>query len=69
MTEKHTEGPNRLQSEQRTLPRSVVPLQRPGGQEDMSGVILFLASRAGAYINGTVMLSDGGRLSQMPSTY
>ena len=45
------------------------PLERAGTEEDMAGLILFLASRAGAYCNGTMHLSDGGRLSMFPSTY
>ncbi|KAA1473646.1 NAD(P)-binding protein [Dentipellis sp. KUC8613] len=31
-----------------------VPLQRAAGADDMAGLILSLASRAGAYVNGTV---------------
>ena len=51
------------------FPKSKIPLQRTGTAEDMAGCILFLTSRAGAYSNGNVMVTDGGRLSQMPSTY
>ena len=51
------------------FPKSKIPLQRTGTPEDMAGCILFLTSRAGAYCNGNVMITDGGRLSQMPSTY
>ncbi|OJT02198.1 Rhamnolipids biosynthesis 3-oxoacyl-[acyl-carrier-protein] reductase [Trametes pubescens] len=48
-----------------------VPLHRAGSIDDMGGLILFLASRAqaGAYMNGTVQLIDGGRLLLYPSTY
>ncbi|ETW82144.1 hypothetical protein HETIRDRAFT_475616 [Heterobasidion irregulare TC 32-1] len=46
-----------------------VPLQRAGDQQDIAGIILFLASRAGAYVDGTVHITDGGRLSTFPSTY
>lgn len=46
-----------------------IPLQRAGTEEDMAGLILYLASRAGAYLTGAVMLTDGGRLSGMPGTY
>ncbi|KAI0035227.1 NAD-binding protein [Vararia minispora EC-137] len=49
--------------------REGVPLQRAGTQEDMAGLILFLASPAGAYVDGTVHITDGGRLSLFPSTY
>ncbi len=52
-----------------SIPVSQIPAQRWGDEEDMAGVILFLASRAGAYCNGNVLLTDGGRLSVMPSTY
>ncbi|TFY77833.1 hypothetical protein EWM64_g6180 [Hericium alpestre] len=46
-----------------------VPLKRPGSQEDVAGTVVYLASRAGAYVNGTVHLLDGGRLSSFSSTY
>ncbi|CAA7258827.1 unnamed protein product [Cyclocybe aegerita] len=46
-----------------------VPLKRVGTQEDMAGTILFLASRAGAYVNGAVWLVDGGRVGTVASTY
>ncbi|KAA1476858.1 NAD-P-binding protein [Dentipellis sp. KUC8613] len=46
-----------------------VPLQRAGGADDMAGMILYLASRAGAYVNGTVHMLDGGRMAIFPSTY
>lgn len=37
-----------------------VPLQRIGRPDDMAGVALFLASRAGAYLTGTVIPVAGG---------
>ncbi|EDR13652.1 uncharacterized protein LACBIDRAFT_188193 [Laccaria bicolor S238N-H82] len=46
-----------------------VPLKRTGSQEDMAGTILFLASRAGAYVNGAVWLVDGGRVGCVASNY
>ncbi|KAE9380591.1 NAD(P)-binding protein [Stipitochalara longipes BDJ] len=49
--------------------RTVIPLERVGTEEDMAGCILFLTSKAGAYITGNVMLIDGGRLSMVPATY
>ncbi|MCB8944776.1 MAG: SDR family oxidoreductase [Ardenticatenaceae bacterium] len=36
------------------------PLGRIGSPEDMAGAALYLASRAGAYVNGTVIPIDGG---------
>ncbi|WP_031470950.1 SDR family oxidoreductase [Sciscionella sediminilitoris] len=36
------------------------PLRRLGRDDDMAGVAVFLASRAGSYLTGTVIPSDGG---------
>jgi NAD(P)-dependent dehydrogenase (short-subunit alcohol dehydrogenase family) len=36
------------------------PLRRIGRDDDMAGVAVFLASRAGAYLTGTVVPVDGG---------
>jgi NAD(P)-dependent dehydrogenase (short-subunit alcohol dehydrogenase family) len=36
------------------------PLRRIGNSADMAGVAIFLASRAGAYVNGVVIPVDGG---------
>jgi NAD(P)-dependent dehydrogenase (short-subunit alcohol dehydrogenase family) len=36
------------------------PLGRIGEPEDMAGVAIYLASRAGAYVNGAVIPVDGG---------
>jgi len=49
--------------------KAQVPLERVGDEQDMGGVILYLASRAGAYCNGTVVVTDGGRLTTFPSTF
>jgi NAD(P)-dependent dehydrogenase (short-subunit alcohol dehydrogenase family) len=40
--------------------RSSCPLGRIGEPEDMAGVTIYLASRAGAYLTGTVIPVDGG---------
>lgn len=37
-----------------------VPLRRIGTPEDMAGAVLYLASRAGAYLTGAVIPVDGG---------
>jgi NAD(P)-dependent dehydrogenase (short-subunit alcohol dehydrogenase family) len=50
-------------------PASVIPEQRMGDEQDIAGAILFLASRAGAYCNGNVLVTDGGRLSVTPASY
>ncbi|MDX2250089.1 MAG: SDR family oxidoreductase [Bacteroidia bacterium] len=36
------------------------PLKRIGNPEDMAGMAIFLASPAGAYVNGTIIPLDGG---------
>jgi len=46
--------------ESREIVASNVPLGRIGQPEDMAGLSLFLASRAGAYLTGTVIPLDGG---------
>jgi NAD(P)-dependent dehydrogenase (short-subunit alcohol dehydrogenase family) len=46
-----------------------IPARRFGGDEEMAGAILYLASRAGSYSNGSILVSDGGRLSVMTGTY
>lgn len=51
------------------FPKTKIPAQRTGTPEDMAGCILYLTSRAGAYCNGNVLVTDGGRLCIMPSTY
>jgi len=38
------------------------PLNRIGHPEEMAGIAIYLASRAGAYTNGTVIPVDGGTL-------
>jgi NAD(P)-dependent dehydrogenase (short-subunit alcohol dehydrogenase family) len=37
-----------------------IPLGRVGRPDDMAGTVLFLASRAGAYLTGVVIPVDGG---------
>ncbi len=43
---------------------SAVPLGRLGTPEDMGGAALFLASRAGAWMTGSVVTVDGGTVAQ-----
>ncbi|KAF8578953.1 NAD(P)-binding protein [Ramaria rubella] len=51
------------------MPSEAVPMRRQGGTEDMGGLILYLATRAGAYVNGNVSITDGGRIAAFPATY
>lgn len=51
------------------FPRSFIPARRAGVIEDVAGLVLYLASRAGGFVNGSVLLNDGGRLSILPATY
>jgi NAD(P)-dependent dehydrogenase (short-subunit alcohol dehydrogenase family) len=46
--------------ESRQAVESMVPLGRVGGPDDAAGLVLFLASRAGSYLTGTVIPLDGG---------
>lgn len=50
-------------------PAEVVPERRAGDAQDLAGAVLFLVSKAGAYINGNVMVTDGGRLGTVPASY
>ena len=42
-----------------------VPVNRAGTPEDVQGVCLFLASRAGAYVNGSTIALDGGYIGAL----
>lgn len=46
-----------------------VPQGRMGSANDVAGLMLFLIGKGGAFINGTVQLTDGGRLGMFPNTY
>ncbi|KAI1327771.1 short-chain dehydrogenase [Xylariaceae sp. FL0255] len=46
-----------------------MPARRFGVEDEVRGTILYLASKAGAYCNGSVHLFDGGRLAVIPSSY
>jgi len=49
--------------------KEFVPMQRWGNIDDIGGLVLFLASKAGSYVDGVTHLIDGGRLTLFPSTY
>ena len=42
-----------------------IPLQRAGEPEDAEGAVVFLTSRAGAYVNGHVLPLDGGYIAAL----
>lgn len=44
----------------RTMVESMVPRGRTGTPEDMAGAAIYLASRAGAYVTGSVLAVEGG---------
>lgn len=46
-----------------------IPARRLGTETDIAGTLLYLASPAGGYLNGVILLNDGGRLGGLPSTY
>lgn len=52
-----------------SFPREMVPAGRGGTDEDIAGLILWVASDSGGYLNGSIMVTDGGRLSAVPSVY
>lgn len=52
-----------------SVPKDMVPATRGGDEQDMAGVVLWLCSRAGSFINGCVVVTDGGRLSVVPNSY
>ncbi|EPS95526.1 NAD-binding protein [Fomitopsis schrenkii] len=49
--------------------KATIPLGRVGSTDDMAGLVIFLASKAGSYIDGGVHVTDGGRLLSMPSVF
>ncbi|KAI5852776.1 hypothetical protein DFP73DRAFT_534012 [Morchella snyderi] len=68
-----TVGPGKMDTRNKNTlpdyPSHHIPMLRPGKEEDMAGAILYLVSKAGAYCSGTVIVSDGARLSVLPATY
>jgi THO complex subunit 3 len=46
-----------------------IPQGRMGNANDIAGLTLFLVGKGGAYVNGTVQITDGGRLGVFPAVY
>lgn len=51
------------------FPATTIPARRIGREADMAGSVIYMVSAAGAYLNGSINVVDGGRISQVPSTY
>ncbi|KAJ6034175.1 short chain dehydrogenase/reductase family protein [Penicillium canescens] len=51
------------------VPKSISPAERFGVEKEMARTILYLASKAGGYCNGSVSVVDGGALSVHPRSY
>jgi len=70
MTGSGSDDKNKTSLEGQFDPSSIkCPAGRAGTEEDMAGVVLMLASRAGQYTNGVIIPVDGGTLSMNPSAY
>ncbi|RAL14649.1 SDR family oxidoreductase [Aspergillus homomorphus CBS 101889] len=52
-----------------SFPRDMIPLTRAGSEQDMASLILWMAGPSGAYLNGNITVTDGGRVSAVPCTY
>ncbi|KAH8201061.1 hypothetical protein TruAng_004757 [Truncatella angustata] len=48
---------------------SNTPAGRAGSCSDIAGVLLYLLGKAGAFVNGSVLLTDGGRLTIEASSF
>lgn len=57
-----TDMTSALSEEQRQKLTAQIPLQRLGTVDDVAGAVLFLASRAGAYVTGETLHVNGGLL-------
>ena len=42
-----------------------IPLGRAGEPDDIQGAVVFLASRAGAYVNGHILPLEGGYIGAL----
>ncbi|KAJ6144826.1 short chain dehydrogenase/reductase family [Penicillium chermesinum] len=51
------------------FPAEIIPLTRSGSEQDFAGVVIWLASASAGFLNGNIVLTDGGRVAQVPSTY
>ena len=56
-------------TEEGAYEKSFIPAERLGKTDDIIGAMLYMASAAGAYLNGNIQVIDGGRISQLNGTY
>ncbi|KAL2830012.1 hypothetical protein BDW59DRAFT_141621 [Aspergillus cavernicola] len=52
-----------------SFPTSLIPMTRAGAEEDIGGLVLWMAGASGGYLNGNITVTDGGRLSVLQSSY
>ncbi|KAL2864744.1 SDR family oxidoreductase [Aspergillus lucknowensis] len=52
-----------------SFPTTKIPMTRAGAEEDIAGLVLWMAGASGGYLNGNITVTDGGRLSVLQSTY
>jgi THO complex subunit 3 len=45
------------------FPVDKLPLQRQGTFEEMASTFLYMVGKGGAYLNSSIQIVDGGRLS------
>ncbi|ELQ43990.1 short chain dehydrogenase/reductase family [Pyricularia oryzae] len=58
-----------LSDDKSGLSANNIPERRFGDDADLAGAALYLASRAGAYVNGLSLIVDGGLVAVLPGTY
>ena len=54
-----------LESEKGEEMKRAIPMGRFGGEGDLDGALLLLASKAGAYMTGATIIADGGQVVQI----
>ena len=56
-------------TEEGAFDKKFIPAERLGRTGDIVGTVLYMASAAGAYLNGNITVLDGGRITQLPAVY
>ncbi|EPE36433.1 NAD(P)-binding Rossmann-fold containing protein [Glarea lozoyensis ATCC 20868] len=55
--------------EEGAVEKGVIPMERCGREEEIAGTAVYLASKAGAYLSGCVVVPDGGRMGGISNSY